>query len=263
MLKNLLRVPDTFEPDDRRRRQVLNILLIAFMLGGILAINISLLIIYYHLNLKGNVAEGNVIVPGISLLVISSLLIAANRSPRISGRLIGTIFITIITVATTQSDTPQQLYNGHSLIAWVIPIMLGAVILHPGSVFVIAAIIVGLIQLFTPNGQGPNYYAMGILFEIAFITWLGMSIANRAILDARRQAANLQAIFDSVGEGVLVLDLHGNLLSANPALYKMIPEDDLKEIIAKPLGKMLKMEAQDIFGYYIPGPRAGLGGRLP
>ncbi len=257
MLKNLLRIPDTFDPDDRRRRQILNILLIVFITIALLFIVLSLLIIYYHLNPDGSIEEENVLLPAILFMSVTGILLVANRSPRAPGWLIGTIFLTLFTVALSQSDTPERLYNGHSLIAWVIPIMVGAVILRPGSVFVIVAVICGLIQLFTPQSEGPNYYAMGILFAVAFISWLTMSITNRAILDARRHAANLQAIFNSVGEGVLVLDLHGNLLSANPALYKMIPEDDLKEIIAKPLGKMLKWKRRIFSVTTSPVPELG------
>ena len=43
----------------------------------------------------------------------------------------------------------------------------------------------------------------------------------------------------NIADGVLVLDLQGNVLSANPALLKMIPADELNEIIAKPLGKTI------------------------
>jgi signal transduction histidine kinase len=78
------------------------------------------------------------------------------------------------------------------------------------------------------------------LVAVAFISWLGMSIANNAIRDARREAANNKAILENMDEGLLVLDLQGNLLSANPALLRMIQEEDLQDILAKPLGKTIQ-----------------------
>lgn len=113
-------------------------------------------------------------------------------------------------------------------------------------------------QFFTPSDirypvTAVNYYSMLTLLFIAFISWLGMNIANRAIRDARHHAnesrhhaANLQAILNSIADGVLVLDLQGSFVSANPALLKMIPEDNLRQINTSPLKKTLQWK-QKIF----------------
>ena len=37
-LPKLLQLPDTFDPDDRRRRQILNIILALFIAGGLISI---------------------------------------------------------------------------------------------------------------------------------------------------------------------------------------------------------------------------------
>ena len=162
------------------------------------------------------------------------VLLAFNRSPRIPGWVSAAIFIALMILIATQSDTPQELYGGRSLMYWVIPIMISAIILPPESVFLIAALISGLLLAFSHNNLhgSADYYAMVGFFLIAFLSWLGMRIANRAIRDARGQAANLEAILNSIADGVLVLDLQGSFLSANPALLRMIPEDKLKEIVS-------------------------------
>ncbi len=258
MLKNLFRIPDTFDPDDRRRRQVLNILLIAFIILALLVIVISMLIIYYHFDPHGSKDDETLLASGILFLVINSVLLVANRSTRVPGWLTGAFFVAVVMALFTQVDAPQQLYNGRSLIIWVIPIMLGSIILRPGYAFVIAAVVSGLIWFFSSNPNGSaNYYSMIAIFAIAFLSWLTMTITNRAIRDARRHAANLQAIFNSVGEGVLVLDLQGNFLSANPALLKMIPEEALKEIIAKPLGRTVQWKRRVFSVTASPVPELG------
>lgn len=236
MLKKLLTIPDTFEPDDRRRRQILNILLIVFLVMMSM-LHVVITIMFYSSDPYSSAMIGWA---ALSIIVIGVLLVS-NRSHRLPGWISSAIFIGFLIAAITQLDTPTELFDGRSLIAWVIPIMLGAVILQPASVFVITTVIAGLMYVFPlPDGVGVNYYSMGDLFFIAFLSWLGMSIANRAIRDARRHAANNEAILKSIADGVLVLDQQDNFLSANPALLKMIPKDDLLEIIARPLGKTVR-----------------------
>jgi signal transduction histidine kinase len=241
MLKNLLRIPDTFDPNDRRRRQVLNILLIVFTTLTLLVIILSLLVIYYHLDPHGSADEKSYLFSSILFIVINILLLIANRSPKIPGWLTAMIFVTLIIISLTQADTSEQLYNGRSLIFWVFPIMIAAIIWRPAYTFMIAALISGLIWLFSHNANGTaNYFSIIGLFAVAFVCWLGMSIANRAISDARRHAASLEAILNSIADGVLVLNPQGNFISANPALLRMVPENELREIIFKPLEKTIQ-----------------------
>jgi signal transduction histidine kinase len=237
MLKKLLTIPDTFAPDDRRRRQILNILLIVFMVM-ILVYFIVILVSYDDL---GDQHKSALLGWGASGMLLSTMLLLANRSPKLPGWVSGAIFIGFFLAAIARADTLENLYNGRSLVTWVLPIMIGAVIFRSGAVFAITTVIAGLMQAFPPpSNAGVNYYAMVAFFFIAFISWLGMSIANNAIREARRHAANNEAILKNIADGVLVLDLQGNFLSANPALLKMIPEDALNEIIARPLGRTIR-----------------------
>jgi signal transduction histidine kinase len=238
MFQNLFRIPDTFDPDDRRRRQILNILLIVILVAMLIGFIVTIAIYYQNLD------SHSIALIGWSILgiVVLSILLLANRSHSLPGWLSAAIFIGFLIAAFTQVDTPGELYNGRSLVVWVIPIMIGAVTFRrPAAVFAITIVIVGLMQVSPPpNNVGVNYYAMLMLFSISFISWLGMSIANRAIRDARRHAANNEAILKNIADGVLVLDQQGRFVSANPALLKMIPEDELTEVIAGPLEKTIR-----------------------
>ncbi|MGC1374925.1 MAG: histidine kinase dimerization/phospho-acceptor domain-containing protein, partial [Anaerolineales bacterium] len=236
MLQDLFRIPDTFDPDDRRRRQILNILLIFFAV--VISASFILTLILY--NILG-VQHSNVLIGSCILgMIIFTLLLFANRSSKLPGWVSGAIFVGFLIAAISQVETPNELYNGRSLVTWVIPIMIGAVIFRPAAVFVITTVIAGLMQAFPPpSNVGVNYFAMITFFFIAFVSWLGMSIANNAIREARRHAANNEAILKNIADGVLVLNPQGNFLSANPALLKMIPADELNEIIAKPLDKTI------------------------
>jgi signal transduction histidine kinase len=232
-----LAIPDTFDPDDRRRRQILDILLIVFMV--IMSVYFIVALVSY--DDLGDQHKSAMLGWGISGILISTLLLLANRSPKLPGWVSGAIFIGFFLAAIARIDTAENLYNGRSLVTWVIPIMLGAIIFRPGAVFAVTTVIAGLMQAFPPpSNAGVNYYAMLALFFIAFISWLGMSIANNAIREARRHAANNEAILKNIADGVLVLDLQGKFLSANPALLRMIPADELDEIIARPLEKTIQ-----------------------
>lgn len=232
MLRNLFQIPDTFEPEDRRRRQIVSILLVVSVVAGLATLAMTLGF-YPEVGSTGSRA---LIVWAIVCLLVFGLLWVANRSPRIPGWVSGMFLIAMFIFAIVQTDSPAELYNGRSIVSWVIPIMLGSIIFRPGMTFIVASAIAGLMEANPPpDNVGVNYYAMLSLFFIAFICWLAMSITNRAIRDARRQAANLQAIYEYVADGVLVLDLQGNFLSANPALLSMIPNDELREFIARPL----------------------------
>ncbi len=82
--------------------------------------------------------------------------------------------------------------------------------------------------------------AVIVFFIIVFISLSGINIANRTIPDAQRYAAISDAILNNIVDGVLVLNSHGDFLSANPALLGMIPEIDIKQVILKPLQKTIR-----------------------
>jgi signal transduction histidine kinase len=241
MLKNVFNIPPTFESDDYRCKRILNILLVSFtglaLLGMILAFLLSI-----RQGIPSNATTNRPLWIAIFTIVLNGLLLVANRSSKMPGWLSATIFVALLIGAISQVDTTDELYNGSSVIAWVVPIMVGAVLLRPVSVFVIAGIISILTLLFSPqfNGAPVNYYAMIMLFAIALLCWLAMSIANQAIRDARRQTATFETILNSITDGVLVLDLHDSFISANRALLKMIPEDILREMNSRPLEETIQ-----------------------
>jgi signal transduction histidine kinase len=254
MLKKLFTIPDTFDPDDQRRRQVLNVLLTGILITGITALlflvsftgdGITALTRTIKDGSNYNPYNDPVVRPVLASATIgigSALaLLIANRSTKIPGWLTGSLFVIFLSFALLASGTPDQNFS-RDLMYWVLPVSIGAIVIRPEAGFLIAAFI-STDMWFTlphPGYETPNFYPMISLFLVAFVSWLGMSIANRAIRDARRHAANNEAILKSIADGVLVLDQQGKFVSANPALLKMIPEDELDEIITRPLDKTIR-----------------------
>lgn len=255
VLKNFLTIPDIFELDERRRRQVLNMLLLWSIFLVVLALVPSVYSLYAIiksvLSIKLSAYETRLLQSdGINIiriififLIIACPLFFINRSPKVPSWITGLIFILLIIFIIMLSDIPAELIVGRSQLVWVVPIMLGAIVLNPGSVFPIAFLLSILIVMIGPARPGADFsrlYLIIELFFIAFVSWLSMSIANRAVRDARNSAAKLEAIYNHVADGVLVLDTQGHFLSANPAFFKMIPKRDLPELLVQPLEKIVR-----------------------
>lgn len=245
MFKNLFRVPDTFAPDDRRRRQVLNILLLIFMLWALL--NYAIINVTCKCgNLWAYSDTVTLMVTALFTVTVTIILFVINRFPQIPSWLTGVALIALFFAILLRSDRPENLYGSYYLVRWVMPIMVTAIVLRPAYVFVTTLIICIMMQFLMPlnsyNMPQVNYFGMLELIAVAFISWLGMSIANNAIRDARRHAANNEAILKSIADGVLVLNQQGKLISANPALLKMIPEEGLSELLEQPLGKTVQWQ---------------------
>lgn len=73
----------------------------------------------------------------------------------------------------------------------------------------------------------------------------------------QNQAANHEAVLNNIADGVLVLNLQGGFLSANPALLSMVSKEDLQEIIAEPLGKTIKWKRKVFSVTTAPVPDVG------
>lgn len=269
MLKKLLSIPNTFDPDDRRRRQVLNVFLIVIIVMGLPALFLSIVIRLFPGHFDVSLTKYSIVIQ-ILAPVVYSFLLWMNRSPRIPAWFTGTIFVTIILLFITRLDDPAELYNGRSTLIFVIPILLGAMIFPTGYQFLITLSVCLLIQFLTPftnhlaTGNSVNYFVIFELIVITFISWFGQRISDRAIRDARKQAesashhaANLEAILNSISDGVLVLDLEGKFISANPALRKIIHQDQLMEIISKPLEKKMRLQHKLFVITTSPVPQIG------
>lgn len=256
MLKTFFHIPDTFDSDERRRRIILNALLIVLIVMPLLGVVVAL----FSMNRPEERLRADILIQlALTTTIAMFVLLAANRSHRVPSWLTGMIVVAFLMTIISRADSAHELYNGRSLVTWVLPIMIGAVIISPESVFIIAAVIFGLMQNYTPTADGDtvNYFAMITILIISFISWLGMSIANNALRAARHEAANKEAILNSIADGVVVIDLQGKLLSANPALLEMLPEESLLEIISKPLEKTVRWKQKVFSVTASPVPEVG------
>lgn len=254
-------VPD---PDDARRRRLLNILLlgnIASALLGLLAITVAMLASSQLANTETTLLLGSAFIAATGCYGIYQI----NR--RASGRLAALLYLLLLTLIFTFTDTPAQLSNGRSLFLFTLPIAISSLILTPGASFLFALLGAGIITgLAYSIGQPPNVFAVIGFFMLALVSWLSarslesalseLRVINtnldqvvtqrtRALAEAlsreRIEAGRNQAILNSIADGVIVFDRNWNAILTNPAIrglldlpLEVIVNRNFRELIEHP-----------------------------
>ena len=234
----------TLDPDDARKRKILNILLAGA--GGVSILGILLSIYLAVMKAQGSEEISSILWGSIATLVGVALVYSVNRFW--SGRLAAFLFLIFLNVVFTLSDTPEQVSGGRALFAFTIPIFMASVLLTPASSFILAAlssVIVSALALSV--NLTPNVPAIIGFILIAFVAWLSARSLEQALKDLRVINLNLdrvvaertqalaeslsrerieagrnQAILDSIADGVIVFDNHWNATLANPAIKGML-----------------------------------------
>lgn len=262
-LNRLLEVPTT-DPEDARRRKLLNILLSGVFVLVILGLALT----------PGAATNSQefttLIITDIALAVSVVVIFAINRYG--SGTLASMLFLLLLTVAITFSDTPAEVANGRTLFAFSIPIIMGSVLLRPYFSFVVA-IIAGLIiaGLALNLGILPNLPAMIGFLGIALVSWLSARSLEDALhelrainreLDQRvaqrtqelsaalqREQIELsknQAILAGIADGVVVFDNDGVAILLNPAASSLLQRPS-EDVLGQPIQALLdsKVKVED------------------
>jgi len=229
------------DPDDTRRRRILNILIV-----GIGVVSLIELLISLAPSFRGKQGVGILII-GSAITFLGMLIIYLINIFR-SGRVAATIFLLFLTVVFAFSDTPEEVAGGRSLFAFTIPIIMASILLVPWSSFVfstISSVIISVIA-FSIN-QTPNIPAIIGFFVIALVSWLSARSLEQALKELRDINANLdqqviertqaltaslererieagrnQAILNSIADGVIVFDKKWNATLTNPAIKGML-----------------------------------------
>jgi len=262
-LDNILSVPTT-DPDDSRRRRVLNILLIGTMVAAILGL--AVLIANTATKQAFSQSETQLLLAGIVAITFGVLgIYQINR--RLSGSIAALFFLLLLTAIFSFSDTPEQLSNGRSLFIFTLPIAIASLILAPSASFLFAAISGGIVALLALSiDQNVNVFAIIGFFMLALISWLSARSLESALRELRIINTNLdkvvvertealaaslererieagrnQAILNSIADGVIVFDTEWMAILANPAVkgmleipLELIVDKNFREIIGHP-----------------------------
>ena len=262
----------SLDPDDARKRKLLVIILFGLGITSILTLLITVFLIASDQLSESNI-EGAyfLLISGGILLLITLFIYALNRSNRIPGWEASSIFLVFLTLSFSFSDTPEQLASGRSLFVYTIPIIISSVLLPAWSSFIFAllsSIIISYISIIQLNSI-PNTPAIVGFIMIALISWLSSRNLEQALRELRDINANLdqlvekrtheltqslsrelvlagrnQAILESIADGVIVFDVQGSAIQANPALSNLI-EMPFNNIISANVNDLVKASPMD------------------
>lgn len=244
MLSQLVNVPSS-DPEDARRRKLLNILLISLELIVILLLFTTTVTVIFGVagqNLEVSLLFGGLVVALVGILII----FAINRY--YSGWAASVIFITFFVLLATFSDVPQEVVVGRSVFIFTIPILMASVLLRPYASFIFAGLC-GLVSagLALSIGIVPNLPAIFGFVMVAAVSWLSARSLEQALRDLRiinheldervaqrtrdlsealareqLESGKNQAILKSIADGVVVFDNHQRAIVANPSIEPLI-----------------------------------------
>jgi PAS domain S-box-containing protein len=235
-MNQLINVPTT-DPDDARRRKLLNIIVLGIFILDVIGLFVIIVIDILDASPPENVIS--LYISAITVLVGTVITYLINRY-WISW-VAGALFVTLFIIAVSQSDTPAQLVQGRAIITFVPAVIIASVVVRPYTAFVVAAAVNVVLLVIGLNAQiEPDPFAVPIFMGIALATWLATRTMERAIGDLRTLNLELEdrvrdrtrelaeslsqtkAILDSTADGIIVFDNAGKATVANPSVSGLL-----------------------------------------
>ena len=260
------------DPDDARRRKLLNIILAG--LAGLSLLTLLIVLLLYAFELIQNTNDLWLgLAAAVGLLLGAAVFLVINRSQRIPGWVASFLFLLFLMIIFLFSDSKVELANGRSLFIFTIPIIMASILLSPVSSFIFALISsIEISFLARAVGSATNSFAIAGFFMVAFVSWLSSRSLEQTLKELRTINTNLdqivkerthalaealtrerieagrsQAILESIADGVIVFDTQGNAIQANPALSNLInvPLNNIVDATVSELVETSPMDARN------------------
>ncbi len=175
------------DPEDARRRNLLNVLLMGVtLLTGLMSA--ALLILYFF----GAVDQELMLGPGLAVLaVFIGVIISFILNRHGYGVTAGSLFLLLLIGIFALLDDPRQVVEGRVLFLFTIPILIASVVLRSWASFVMAGIcsvvitVVAMLNLPDYAQGAPPFPTMFGFFTVAFVAWLSANSLENALHELR------------------------------------------------------------------------------
>lgn len=273
-INSLLSAPPSDEPDNARRRRLLNIILVGLIVASILTVLTAGIIFLIKIGSTSDITGILLIFySGFALLAGALLFYFLNRITKFPPWLISGIFLFFMMILLAFTDNPKELANGRSLFVFSLPVIMASMLLQPVSSFVFALLTAIEIGLLARQANVPiNITAIFGYFFVALISWLSSRSLEQALKEVRtinaeldqrvtdrtrelsqalareaEQSGQRQAILQGIADGVVVFDVNGKAILANPALSRLtgLPLDEIISSQATSLLETAQITAED------------------
>ncbi|HET9589139.1 MAG TPA: PAS domain-containing protein, partial [Anaerolineales bacterium] len=260
LFARFMAIPAT-DPDDARRRKILNILLASVGAASILAVLSAIVLLSTSQQRSDDLS---LILWGGSITIAGIVLIYAINHYW-SGRVAAFLFLTLLSIIFAFSDTPDQVAGGRTLFLFTLPIIMASILLSPGASFIFAVLSSIMISVVALSiGHIPNTPAIFGFLLVALVSWLSARSLEQALQELRNINANLdrvvadrtealaeslarerveagriQAILHSIADGVIVFDRNWKATLANPAIRSML-EIPLEQVVERNFRQLLE-----------------------
>ncbi len=251
------------DPEDARRRKLLNILLVGVMIITLIAlavISVSALI-----GVAGEPWEVMLLFGmAVGALVGVAVIFAINRYR--AGWIASALFLILLTAVITFGDDAREVVAGRSLFMFAIPITMASVLIRPYASFIMAGVTAVLISAIAISiNIIPNTPAILSFVILALVAWLSARSLEHALNDLRvinheldqrvaqrtqdlsealsreqAESGKNQAILESIADGVIVFDNRGKAIVANASAALLmghsldeILHNDIQTLMAK------------------------------
>jgi PAS domain S-box-containing protein len=247
VLNRLIDVRST-DPEDARRRKLLNLLLMGVAGITLVALLVTTLAVVFMPGAMDD-AEGVTLIYGGSLAMLLSLVVIylINRSGM--GAVASSVFLVALTVIFAFSDSASQVAEGRSLFLFTIPIIMASVLLQPYASFILATLCSAVISTISMTllDAVPTIPAILGFYIVALVSWMSARSLERALSDlhvinreldqrvidrthdlaealsrVQTESNKNQAILESIADGVIVFDQSGKAIVANPSIAMLI-----------------------------------------
>jgi PAS domain S-box-containing protein len=261
----LLDVPSA-DPDDARRRRLLNILLVGVGMLLVLALAVTIVV---DLTQPGTQETLGPLYWG-GLASLGGVAIAWIINRFWSGFVASALFLTILSIALAFSDEPQQVVGGRGLFTFAVPILMASVLLRPYASFIMAGLISLLLLAVAAAASLGTEMIVSLpfttlaFFAVAMVSWLSARSLERALEDLRAinreldqrvdertrdlaealarehaESSKNQAVLEGIADGVIVFDNQGQAIVANPAIGR---------ILERPSEEMIGLDIEGLMG---------------